>query len=128
MSDADIVSRFNEEVLCNGPEAALPRNLSDAWLAEMQHSVECYFSALEKEKAEGEDDGLSLPLLAIIQILCAKNGGQVSEMALTEVFDCLEYYRLELALEDVRRKTDFQAEPATMETIFTNRDVALHRI
>ena len=30
---------------------------------------------------------------------------------------------LELALEEVRRKTDVKAEPATLETIFTNRDL-----
>ncbi|WP_455231655.1 hypothetical protein [Geopseudomonas aromaticivorans] len=129
MSDTNVVDRFKKEVLCNGPEAVLPCNLSDAWLAEMQHSVERYFAAGQEGKEEAdEDEGMSLPLLALINILFAKNGGQVINIPATEIFECLEYYRLELALEDIRRKTDVQTEPATLESIFTNRKVTINKI
>lgn len=129
MSDNKVADRFNKEVLCKGPEAVLPCNLSDAWLAEMQHSVERYFTAgQEGNEGSDEDEGMSLPLLALINILFAKNGGQVINIPATEIFEYLEYYRLELALEDVRRKTDVQTEPATLESIFTNRKVTINKI
>ena len=129
MSDNSIVDRFKKEVLCNGPEAVLPCNLSDAWLAEMQHSVERYF-AVGQEGKEGvdEDEGMSLPLLALIHILFAKNGGHAINIAATEIFDYLGYYQTELALEDIRRKTDIQTNPATMESILTDRNVRFNKI
>jgi hypothetical protein len=42
---------------------------------------------------------------------------------LDKMFEYLQFYRLELALETVRRKADVKAVPATWKTIFTDRDL-----
>ena len=36
-------------------------------------------------------------------------------------------YRLEVSLEQVSRKTEIRAEPATLETIFANREVRVEK-
>ena len=43
MSEQYILQRFKEEVVTCGPEATLPSNLNDYWLAEIQQSLESYF-------------------------------------------------------------------------------------
>lgn len=42
-----------------------------------------------------------------------------------DMFRYFEDYRIELALEALRRRTSVQAEPATIESIFTNREVCI---
>lgn len=39
------------------------------------------------------------------------------------MFKYFQDYRIEIALESVRRRTDIKPEAATLETIFTERDV-----
>ena len=39
------------------------------------------------------------------------------------MFEYMQSYRLELALEEIRRKTEVKVVPATLETIFTDRDL-----
>ncbi len=67
------------------------------------------------------------PLAAIIHILFAKNGGEAISESLEQLYDYFQDYRLELALEEITRKTHVVAEPPTLETIFNNRDVLVER-
>ena len=125
MSEKHILKRFKEEVMMLGPEATLPSNLSDYWLTEIQQSLERYFDSVQgPEDMEGEGS-ISLSLAAVVHILFAKSGGEPIQSSLEEMFKHYEDYRIELALEEVRRKTDVQTEPATIATIFTNRVVTI---
>ncbi|MBD9634615.1 hypothetical protein [Pseudomonas sp. PDM19] len=118
-----ILQKFQQEVLSSSPEATLPCNLNDYWLSELQEHLEECFRVLSQGCDDEENEAMSLPLAAIVHILFAKNAGAINEMPLEDLFRHFEDYRLELALEQVRRKTDVKAEPATLATIFTNRDV-----
>lgn len=54
--------------------------------------------------------------------------GQQQEVAtMNKLFDHLQTYRIELALEEIRRKTDVKASPVTIDTIFTNRSVTFEK-
>lgn len=121
MSEVNILTRLNEEVLLSGPETTLPINLSDYWLAEIQQSLERYFNNEEG----AEESGLSLPMAAVMHILFAKEEGEQLAIPVEEMFKYLEYYRVELTLEEVRRKKNIKAEPATIDSIFTNREVMI---
>lgn len=125
MSEKHILRRFQEEVIMCGPEATLPSNLSDYWLTEIQQSLErCFDSLKGPEEAEGEES-MSLPLAAIMHILFAKSGGEAIQASLEEMFMHFEDYRIELALEEIRRKTDLTTEPATIASIFNNRKITI---
>ena len=125
MSQAHILQRFHEEVMKTGPEATLPSNLNDFWLDELHLSLEELFESMEGQVEKADCKGMSLPLAAIVHILFAKNNGAAMEASMEEMFKYFEDYRLELALELVRRNTDLDAEPATICSIFTNRVVCV---
>lgn len=121
-------TRGDSEVLLTGPESSLPSNLSQFWLEELQNHLERYFDGLNSESdAEEKDLDISLPLAAIIHILFAKNGGEEISESSEKLYEYFQDYRLELALEEITRKTHVAAEAATIETIFTNRDVLVEQ-
>ena len=122
MSDKEIYQRFVEEVLMSGPEATLPCNLSVLWLTALQQSTDRCLENFATKRPE-DDDSLSLPLAAILHILCAKAGSAEFQVPMEELFNNFEYLRIELAIEELRRKTDYLNEPATLASIFTDREL-----
>ncbi|WP_409288488.1 hypothetical protein [Pseudomonas sp. KCJK8927] len=126
MANPNLLVRFRDEVLLAGPESSLPSNLSQFWLEELQNHLERYFDSLNSD-SEGKDLDISLPLAAIIHILFAKNGGDAISESSEKLYEYFQDYRLELALEEISRKTHAAAEGATIETIFTNRDILVER-
>lgn len=125
MSGKHVLQRFQEEVLSSGPEATLPSNLSDYWLAEIQQHIErCFDEEQDLEDAESESN-LSLPLAAVMHILFVKNSDEKFAVPIDAMLKKIEDYRIELALEEIRRKTDMKTEPATIISIFTDRDVMI---
>ncbi|WP_414867112.1 hypothetical protein [Pseudomonas donghuensis] len=125
MKRPNILRRFQEEVILRGAESTLPSNLDDFWLAEIQQSIELYFDDVNGANNDEIGESMSLPLAAVVHLLFAKKGGGEIRASLDEMFEYIECYRIELALEEIRRKTDFKAEPATIATIFTNRHVVI---
>lgn len=129
MSPINALVRFKNEVLAKGPDATLPANLSDFWLEAISQRFEEHFQNLDQEMESDHDDErespLSIPLAAVIHILLAKNGGKAVSEPLEQVFDYLQSYRIELALEELKRRTEIQTVPASLETIFTNRAVSV---
>lgn len=119
MSESVLVD-FKSEVLDKGPESTLPCNLPEKWLN--------YLATQAEEVLEGrEGSTMSEVLAAVIHIFMAKSPEQSEiQMSSDDLFGYLQDYRIELALEEVRRQTDTKPSPASIETIFTNREVDLH--
>ena len=65
----DLLKSFSKEVMRNGPESTLPCNLSDHWLEVLSAQMEDFFE-------NDSDECLSLPLMAVLHILFAKNEGR----------------------------------------------------
>lgn len=112
----DLMVSFRYEVLRTGPESTLPCNLSDKWLDLLSVQMEEYF---EHEV----EDALSIPFAAVLHILYAKSAGEPVKVLQSKLFDHLCDYRIELGLEEIRRKTDLGNEPVSLQAIFTNRAV-----
>jgi len=75
---------------------------------------------------------VSAALLLILHILEYKEekGGNFSgeiEVRTEDLFGYFRDYLLEVSLEIVSRQTDIKAESATLETIFTDRNVVFSR-
>ncbi|WP_321834170.1 hypothetical protein [Pseudomonas kulmbachensis] len=107
---------FRDEVLRKGLESTLPCNLSDKWLGVLAAQLEAYFE-------QDVEDALSLPLAAVLHILCSKSGGEAVTVSQDRLFEHLCDYRIELGLEEIRRKTEMGNEPVSLQAIFTNRTV-----
>jgi hypothetical protein len=112
-------SKFKKEVLDHGAEACLPVNLSDEWI----HYLDNELRSLDGI-SDDENENQSCALLAVVKILHAKNGGgSLFIDIMNELYQKLKEYRIEIALETVRRRTEIKYEVATINNIFTNRSV-----
>lgn len=119
------IKKLRQEVFDHGPEASLPSNLSDEWVLLLARDLDMVLS--ETGKRDEDHRYLTAPLAIIAHILLAKRGGLKRRASFTgeEFFEYLEALRFEIALEEIRRWTDICPEPATLETIFTNRIVKM---
>ncbi|MGY2135229.1 hypothetical protein ACW9I8_01255 [Pseudomonas reactans] len=116
----DLLKSFSTEVMQTGPESTLPCNLSDQWLEILSAQMEDFFE-------HDSDDCLSLPMIAVLHILFAKHEGAAISVTHDGLFDHICSYRIELGLEEIRRKTDMDVTPASLKTIFTSRNVTFKR-
>ncbi|MBU3557198.1 hypothetical protein ICN18_06100 [Polynucleobacter sp. Ross1-W9] len=112
------MERLSKEVLKQGAESALPCNLPDEWLDLLERDLEMILQ-------EGDHSYLTAPLAIVAHLMFHKNGGNRKEVTFSEgdLYNYLRYLHFEIALETVRRNTNIAPEPATLETILTNRDV-----
>ena len=55
----------------------------------------------------------------------AKDGFEMVSIEESELMHTMELYALELGMEKVSRKKEFRCEPATLENIFTDREVTM---
>lgn len=124
MSNDDLISRFKTEVMDTGPESTLPCNLTDEWLDVLLMQADKMANLEELESADGRPICTEL-LAGVLHILMAKSGFEGVSIEESELMHVMEMYALELSMENVSRKTEFRCEPATLETIFTNRTVTI---
>lgn len=117
-----MLNRFKREVTELGPVACLPRSLSDAWLNALIQSADALIAG-EDQSAES-----ALALAAVLTILQGSHRREqlLNDDVLTHL-TILNDFRIELALELVHRSTDVHYEAATLQTIFTGRDVSIWR-
>ncbi|GAQ30433.1 hypothetical protein K6V18_06585 [Ralstonia insidiosa] len=118
-----MLNKLKSELLDAAPEACLPRNLSEEWRDYLAGSADNMLKEDEDED-DTQDKGAAI-LAVILRILDAKRAetaGRV-EVPFEELHAYVQRYRLELALEELHRKTDITYNPATIETILTEREV-----
>lgn len=125
-----MLRQYQSEVLDRGPQACLPCNLSDHWITVLQQSLQ---DMAEDEESPRHPEGGGAVLATILTLLegkgIGKKKGKPGQLHIP-MDDMVRYYeslRMELALEEVHRKTDCKYEPATLKTIFTSRDVKVWR-
>lgn len=132
-----LIQQFHIEVLQQGFDSTLPRNLPEKWLKILTNCLERIIenrnsSAIIAYPKYSFD--IMLISGAINHLLSAKN--RYSSEMLPSVFHdesplfshYCDNYRMEIALESISRTTDTQLNSATLETIFTNREVSVeHR-
>jgi len=120
--DLSVLYEFRRQVTDLGPAACLPQALSDDWLFALMHSADALIAGEDQTPAG------ALALAAVLTIL---GGTQRSHQVLnadglTQV-KIFNDFRIELAMELAHRRTDAQYEAATLQTIFTDRDVFIWR-
>lgn len=109
---------FKREVLDRGPEACLPKNLSDKWLQYLSEQAEKILFE------QSEDASMTGLMSVIVIILSAKQGCKNPiSIGIEEILKLIHIYAAELALEDVSRKSSQKYEPATLANILDDRDV-----
>lgn len=115
------LSALKEGVLGKEPAAALPCNLSDIWLDLASKSLEQVLDGVSAQSGQY----LAGPLALVLHLVSGKLGLSKFEVDDASLVTYLCEYRLEVALETVKRRTDVQTTSATLETIFTDRLVTV---
>lgn len=112
------------DVLSGPPEAALPSHLPDHWLDRISHDLEMSIG----DGADTPDKQTSYavaPLVLIIHVLCGKADCRDQEISMMQMLEYFRFYAMEIALEMLNRRTNFKAESATLETIFSDRTMMI---
>jgi hypothetical protein len=121
-----MLERFISEVLLNGAQACLPKNLSKEWLDSLEHELWEYFTKCHGKPSDGnESKALCCVLAAVMAITSVKLKRSTIKISIEDLHERLGDYRLELVLETLHRSSALFYNPATLETIFTNRDLNL---
>lgn len=118
------LDKLAKEVLQDQPaDAALPCNLSDQWLDLISRDLDVCFGDLDADSETPSTSHMAAPLALIVHLLFGKQGGEGVKVAFEELGLYLSDFRIEVALEQVTRRTNVSANRATVQTIFTKRTV-----
>ncbi len=115
------MKRLEKEILSNSAVAALPQNLSDEWLALLLRVLVVSMDP-DVHSIPNGNHALSAPVAVVAHLMMDKLKTKNLTFPPDELYLCCDFYRMELEAELLRRKTDIPVIPATLETIFTNRD------
>lgn len=118
---SDLV-KLKREVLDLPPEFSLPCNLPGHWLDLIARDLD---EAMRPNEHVGDAAGVyaSAPLALILRILQGKSPGPTLSMSCEMLWEYFLYLRTEINLEILSRRTEHKLTPATLETIFSNRQV-----
>lgn len=116
--------KLKEEVLNFPPEFSLPCNLSDEWLQKIAMDLEKVVCTQEDDESN-EELSAAVPMALIFHILSGKFPGNAIHRTYEVLWEHYVDLRLEVNLEILNRRTDCKSDSATLETIFTKRDVYL---
>lgn len=115
------LKKLKVEVLSRDASAALPCNLSLEWLEIIAGDID---SAFDGDTApEASAHFLAAPLALVAHLLCGQAKDKLASVELETLLRYCELYRTEVAIEWVNRSTSFRARPATLQTIFSDREV-----
>lgn len=107
-------SQLAHEVLHGSPAAALPSNLTDRWLDTALQGAERIIRADETADFEL----VRIPVDLVLHLLSQELASGAISMSDEKLFDYLGLYRMELAMEKLRRWGVALAPAADKKTIF----------
>jgi hypothetical protein len=107
-------SQLAHEVLHNPPSAALPSNLADRWLDTALQGAERLVQADE----EADPELVRIPVSLVLHLLSEELRSGTLVMSDRKLLDYVAHYRIELAMEKLRRWGVALAPAADKTTIF----------
>lgn len=107
-------SELVNEVLHNPPSAALPSNLTDRWLDIALQGAERLVQADER----ADPELVHIPVDLVLHLLRQELATSALVMSDEKLFDYIGLYRMELAMEKLRRWGVALAPAANERTIF----------
>lgn len=116
------MKRLEKEILRHSAVAALPHNLSDEWLELLLRDVTDSMFLPDEPSFQRTRPALTAPVAVVSHIMMDKLQTNYLEIPANDMYTYCNLYRLELESELMRRETGMSVIPATLETIFTNRD------
>ena len=116
-NSVNLGSELAHEVLHNPPSAALPSNLSDRWLDTALQGAERLVQADE----EADPELVRIPVKLVLHLLSDELRSGAVVMSDRKLLDYVAHYRIELAMEKLRRWGVVLAPAASKTTIFYSK-------
>ncbi|UCD88573.1 MAG: hypothetical protein JSW04_08850 [Desulfobacterales bacterium] len=115
-----MLSKFNNQVLSQGPDAVLPQNLSAEWLNVLQKMAEDFLDSsydLDECKEPGD---VADPVLTVCVLEILRSQPDVkSDIPDRDILEKVTIYSLSLIMETVHREVDIGLKPPTLENILS---------
>lgn len=118
------LKRLKKEVLDLSPVSALPCNFPEHWLHMIARDLQEVMNSDDHGKDEAKSYA-SAPLALIIYILKEKSPDPINSISLEMCWDYFVDLNIEINLEILNRMAIHKSVPATIETIFTNRQIQI---
>ncbi len=112
-------SQLAHEVLRNPPSAALPSNLADRWLDTALQGAE----RLVRADEEADPELVRIPVNLVMHLLSEELRSGTLSMSDEKLLEYVAHYRIELAMEKLRRWGVVLAPAADKTTIFESSKV-----
>lgn len=117
-----MLKEFSKKVIKKGAVACLPANLDNLWL-------DWLVEELSFLKNDGDLPKYNVPpscaISAVAKILMHRNRSDELKIKDDELYEKLGEYLIEIELERMSRNTEIKYKPATLDTIFTDRQVIM---
>lgn len=120
--ETSLSSQLVHEVLHNPASAALPSNLTDRWLDIALQGAESLIQADE----EADPELMHVPISLVLHLLKQRLASGKILMSDEQILKYLAMYRIELAMEKLRRWGVVLESPADETTIFKSLQVNGH--
>lgn len=121
------LQRLSEEIIRQPLEKALPCNLSDEWLHLMERDFRIALRNDDLDVVGDPLDYMKAPLTLIGHLAVGKNNGAWAAIDEGKLVRYFLLYQAEILLEIARRNGSVDSPPATLETIFMEREIYLLR-
>lgn len=121
------LQRLSEEIIRQPLEKALPCNLSNEWLHLMERDFRIALRNDDLDVVGDPLDYMKAPLTLISHLAVGKNNGAWAAIDEGKLVRYFLLYQAEILLEIARRNGSVDSPPATVETIFTEREIYLLR-
>lgn len=119
------INQFMDEVIARGAEALLPQNLDDTWLEGLFIASRNFLAMAARDEEPEEEpfsDAHSMMLLSAVTELAQaqenytpqEKEGDVDEGLFFEYLSC---YALSILFEAIKRSSEFDFAPPTLETL-----------
>jgi len=115
-----MLSRFNNEVLSNGPTAVLPQNLNSNWIKKLQKITDDFLDsnfALDECK-DPRDIGNPILMACVYEILGFQQRDS-ADVSTKEMAEKMAIYSLSILMESVNRESDIRLEPPNLDDILS---------
>ena len=123
-----MLSRFNNEVLSNGPTAVLPQNLNNTWMRNLQKIADDFLDSNFSlhECKDPQDVGNPVLMACVYEILGFQQGDRV-DVSPKEMAEKMAIYSLTILMESVNRESDIGLEPPDLDNILSMERIMAFR-
>lgn len=123
-----MLSRFNNEVLSNGPNAVLPQNLNDKWIKILQKMADDFLDTnFDLDECKDPRDVGDPVLMACVYELARYKDGDSADYDSKDMAEKMVIYALAITMESVNRESDIGMEPPNLDNILSMDRIIAYR-